>query len=266
MVKEKQLAVLVLAISSVCSSLARYPHGNAVFANDRPDVSHPMVEGYQTRHLEGWLVYVSEDLSKQQPELTKQALSLIELQLRQIVQVLPSKPLAAIQSVPIWLSPQYNGFRPTAEYHPDADWLKKHGRREQLAGCVELTNITIFERECQRMPMMILHELAHAYHHQVLGFDDRRIIAAYESAKSSQIYKSVKRKNGVKQRAYAISNHKEYFAESTEAFFGQNDFYPFNRDQLRKHDPRMYKLLCHIWQAKPVTDAPSLRSQWHNRR
>ena len=44
-----------------------------------------------------------------------------------------------------------------------------------------------------------------------------------------------------------MSNAKEYFAESTEAYFGVNDFYPFNRDDLKKHDPRMFELLGKLW-------------------
>ncbi len=47
-----------------------------------------------------------------------------------------------------------------------------------------------------------------------------------------------------------MTDHKEYFAESTEAFFGRNDFYPFTRDQLREHDPEMYRLLMKLWQVE----------------
>jgi len=39
----------------------------------------------------------------------------------------------------------------------------------------------------------------------------------------------------------------EYFAESTEAFFGANDFYPFVRAELQRHDPAMDRLLLRFW-------------------
>ena len=29
----------------------------------------------------------------------------------------------------------------------------------------------------------------------------------------------------------------EYFAEASEAYFGTNDFFPFVRIELRRHDP-----------------------------
>ena len=55
--------------------------------------------------------------------------------------------------------------------------------------------------------------------------------------------------NGKKVKAYAMENAKEYFAESSEAFFGTNDFYPFVRAELREADPRMYELLQQLWGA-----------------
>ena len=39
----------------------------------------------------------------------------------------------------------------------------------------------------------------------------------------------------------------EYFAEASEAYFGTNDFYPYVRSELRRHDPRMYHLLERLW-------------------
>ena len=53
--------------------------------------------------------------------------------------------------------------------------------------------------------------------------------------------------DGRKVRAYAAENEKEYFAESTEAYFGSNDFFPFVRAELKEHDPKMYDLLEKVW-------------------
>jgi hypothetical protein len=43
----------------------------------------------------------------------------------------------------------------------------------------------------------------------------------------------------------------EYFAETTEAFFSRNDFYPFNRAELRQADPEMEELLGKLWGVSP---------------
>ena len=81
----------------------------------------------------------------------------------------------------------------------------------------------------------------------MLGFDHPEILELYEQAKANGSYERVKRHNHEPQKAYAITNHKEYFAECTEAFFGENDFYPFNSRELKEHDPEMYALLTEIW-------------------
>jgi dipeptidyl-peptidase-4 len=39
----------------------------------------------------------------------------------------------------------------------------------------------------------------------------------------------------------------EYFAEATEAYFGKNDFFPFNREELKAHDPLMHDLVGKLW-------------------
>ncbi len=53
--------------------------------------------------------------------------------------------------------------------------------------------------------------------------------------------------NGRQVSHYALTNHKEYFAEGTEAFFYRNDFYPFVRAELKLHDPALHDLLADIW-------------------
>ena len=65
-----------------------------------------------------------------------------------------------------------------------------------MAKCVELTNVRIFAAECRRMPCFVLHEMAHAYHDQVLRFEDSDIIAAYQRARDRKSYDAVERFNG----------------------------------------------------------------------
>ena len=48
-------------------------------------------------------------------------------------------------------------------------------------------------------------------------------------------------------RHYAATNHKDYFAEGTKAYFCRNDFYPFVRVELQEHDPALHDLREDIW-------------------
>ena len=103
-------------------------------------------------------------------------------------------------------------------------------------------------------PAVVLHELAHGFHDQVLGFDHDAIVKAFHDAKERGIYDKVLLYTGETVRHYGLTDHKEYFAEGTEAFFYRNDFYPFVRAELQRHDPELYEVLKRIWE--PVEESP----------
>ncbi len=208
----------------------------------------------RTQAISGWTVHIREELLKDESKAaTSKALNLLEKQLDEIVKVIPASAVAELRKVPLWFSPEYPGVAPKAEYHPDAGWLKENSRDTAMARGVEFTNVRIFERETARMPNFALHELAHAYHDRFLpdGFANAEIAAAFENAKAKGLYENVERTFGdgrtSKERAYAMTNPMEYFAECTESYFVKNDFYPFDREALKKHDRRMTELLKKLW-------------------
>ncbi len=100
---------------------------------------------------------------------------------------------------------------------------------------------------------MLLHELAHAYHDQVIGKRNKRVAAALDRARSSGAYDRVLRWSGETASHYALSNTDEYFAETTEALFGVNDFFPFIRPELLQVDPEGAALVAELWGAPPPT-------------
>ena len=57
--------------------------------------------------------------------------------------------------------------------------------------------------------------------------------------------------NRERLRHYALTNHKEFFAEMTEAYFGVNDFFPFNRAELKEAEPEILSLMSIIWESPP---------------
>jgi hypothetical protein len=222
--------------------------------------------GYETRVVEGWTVHVSRRLLATRKDELERLMELLGGQMRNIAAVVPERAVSELRKVPLWVSPEYPGVPPTAEYHPDAGWLRKHGRDPAMAKGVEFTDVRSFERETQRMPMVVLHELAHAYHDRVLGFDQPDVVACYKRAKANKSYDAVRRYNGpgraeTVERAYAMTNAKEYFAECSEAFFGRNDFFPFTKDELERHDPEMFKLLERVWNPPARETKPVERSK-----
>lgn len=235
-----------------------------VWGASRVDSADPIQSsGHQTKTVEGWALNISDQLLDQDPIATQQAVDLLTTQLQEIVRVVPAVAVAELRKVPLWFSPEYPQVQPRAEYHPGAGWLRDNGRDPAMEKAVEFTNIRIFERETKRMPNFALHELAHAYHDRVLpkGFGNQEIKAAYQSAQEKGLYDQVEQRFGdgrsANVRAYAMASPMEYFAECTEAFFSTNDFFPFHRQQLARHDPEMFALLKTLWGEAtdpPITD------------
>jgi len=209
---------------------------------------------WEKREIEGWSVQVRTELLREKPAEAGHALEVIRGHLAGILQMVPAAAVEKLRRVTLWVSPPYPGVAPKAEYHPGAGWLREQGRDPQMEKGVELTNTQNIDRETLRMPLFVLHELAHAYHDQVLGFQDPEVKAAYEQAVASGIYAHAERWHGDGRpnsfgRAYALTNEREYFAETTEAFFSRNDFFPFTRAELAQADPGMLQLLARVWGA-----------------
>jgi len=213
-----------------------------------------VLAGHQTNSVEGWTVLVDTRLLGEERAATTKALELLRVQLQEIVRVVPASAVVKLREVTLWFSPEYPGVKPKAEYHPGAGWLHEHGRNPAMVKGIEFTDVRNFESETRRMPNFTLHELAHAYHDRVLegGFGNAEIKTAYERAKASKSYDKVERwfgngRSNTFERAYAMTTPQEYFAECTEAFFSRNDFFPFNRPELKQHDPEMEQLLARLW-------------------
>ncbi len=217
-------------------------------ADDAPKVSYEPTGRYETRTIEGWTVRVHRGFLCDAPDLADETLRLLGNQLFQITRMVPPPAVAKLRTVRIWVE-RNEGHHPCMAYHPDAGWLRDHDMNPDKAHCVEIANARNFLSWCKDQPWMVLHELAHSYHHQFLkrGFDNSEVRETYEKALDEKLYESCLHINGRAEKAYATTNPMEYFAESSEAYFGTNDFFPYVRSELKKHDPRMFALLTKLW-------------------
>jgi hypothetical protein len=101
------------------------------------------------------------------------------------------------------------------------------------------------------MPWVVLHELAHAYHDQFLGFDEPRIVAAWKKFVEAGKYAVVLTSPGRMREHYGLTNPKEFFAEMTESYIGSNDFFPFVAGELQKEEPEIFRLMADVWGPLP---------------
>lgn len=238
-------------LSAALPALLLVAPGEAAAA-DRHEGGPPARVGWiepVRRGIEGWTVHVDPQLLEgEHAAAGGRALAMLANHLQRIAIVVPEDRLAALRRMEIWIEHAHPELR-AMQYHPDAGWLTARGYDPRLAKKVHITHAEelLSRHEMLKHPAVILHELAHAYHDQVLGFDEPGILAAYRKAMDAGIYEKVLLFNGQTVRHYAATDHKEYFAESTEAYFYRNDFYPFVRAELRRHDPDGCAEMARVW-------------------
>jgi hypothetical protein len=221
--------------------------GGVLWGAEPGDLPKPVSRA--ERQIEGWTVLVDDRLIAPENEaLGKRALQILTSELSDIRTVVASNRLRKLQDVKIVLDLTHGALRP-AQYHPSAEWLESHGYARTLAKCVHIPNTADFAsaRHHHDQPWDVLHELAHAYHDQVLGFENPEIRRAWERYRDSGHGDSVLHIVGRREKHYALTDHKEFFSEMSEAYFGRNDFFPFNYGELAEAEPEISAMLRRIW-------------------
>lgn len=207
------------------------------------------------KDIEGWKVSVDPKmLEGEHAKEGELALKMLANHLQRIIILMPEKQLADMRKIGIWIEHKHPELG-NMQYHPGEKWLADKGYHPDLLKKVHIpvASQMFSKKNMLKQPAVILHELAHGYHDQILGFEHKGILEAFQAAEKRGNYQKVLHVNGGETKHYALTNHKEYFAEATEAMLYRNDFYPFVSAELKQHDPKLYELLEEIWQpqAKP---------------
>jgi hypothetical protein len=232
-----------LLVLLVCLVSLFYPPGaRAAWADQPASRMEQRIEGFRVRVDERLLPDGAEE------ELGRVALEFLAAKLADIRIVVPADKLERLRQVTIVLDASCGELH-AMQYHPSGDWLEAHGYPRDLEKCVHLPRAAdvATRRNVNEQPWVVLHELAHAYHDQVLGFDEPRVVAAWEAFKADGRAKATLLFDGSRTKHYGLTDHKEFFAEMTEAYFGSNDFQPFNRAELKTDYPAIFTLLTDIW-------------------
>lgn len=201
------------------------------------------------KNIEGWTVYIQPAmLQGENATAGAEQLSMLGNHLQRIKILLPEKQLKIMQTLEIWIEQDHPTLG-NMQYHPGKGWLKDHGHDQRLHQKVHIPRAAalLSRQQILKHPAVILHELAHSYHDQILGFDHARIKNAYDRAMAAGKYQQVLLYTGQTVKHYGTTNEKEYFAEGTEAYFYRNDFYPFVAAELEIYDPVFFEVLKEIW-------------------
>lgn len=209
---------------------------------------------YSVKELRGFTVRVAPDLENS-PELCAAVLDLLDNHLFQITRAIPQPALDRLRQIEIWAEAETPKTACMC-YHVSKGWLVPNGYNPDKEGTVEIGNAVAFLRWTKHQPWMVLHELAHGYHDQVFGYRHPGIEAAWKRMVEAGTYDEVGHIAGGTRRHYALTNPMEYFAETTEALYGTNDFHPYVRSELEAIDPEGCALVRSLWEVDPLPQAP----------
>ena len=160
------------------------------------------VENYHKIDLDGWTFMLNKRLDDH-PDQKREGLKALQWQLWMIERIVPADAVKAMKKTTIWV--EYKCVA-AAQYHPGRDWLVENNYNPAKTKCVDVGDITRYTNNLPgRATMVMLHEMIHAWHDQVLGFDDQRIIKAFEKSRDSGVYDKVIRDRHVKVKHYALT-------------------------------------------------------------
>jgi hypothetical protein len=222
----------------------------------RADPPAKAPKGYERQTIEGFTLYVSQTVLDQKHDgFMRPPTRVLESELSDLRRILHPKIVRILQGIPIWVEwHKSDALSPGAVaryYGGPANELIKLGGDGKRANCVEI--LTLKTLASMRRPgtalqqVIVLHEMAHAVHHRLLGWDNPELEAIFKQAVDRKLYDEVNDRFGRRRKAYARTNAAEYFAEVSCAYLDSCNYYPFNFEQLRSHDPAAFKFVERVW-------------------
>jgi hypothetical protein len=224
------------------------------------EITVTLEDDYERKNIRSFPVYVAPEFNKHDPLLLEQCLQVLESNAKRIQEVLPPAAWKKISGVPIWLEYERDKSYGGA-YFGSQEWLIANGLSGAKAKSIQFQRSLAVMVGSVQNPLM--HEIAHAYHDLVLTSFYEPIFAAYRSAQLSGRYNAVRHSSGRFEIAYAMKNHREFFAELSEAYFGTSDFFPFTREDLKEFDPASYRAISNAW-VRPFEEAPGGSAEREN--
>ena len=150
---------------------------------------HHATSEYRLVRLQGHPVYLSPEAAADKPLLDR-VVAKLDTDLARIHALLPPAAMRPLAELAVWVEHD-NPQTPGMTYHPSEGWLRQNGYNVDKAKCVELGNLRHFLDWAADQPFMVLHELSHAYHDRVLGFEHATVRWAFDLAVAGHRYEAV---------------------------------------------------------------------------
>lgn len=202
-----------------------------------------------TIEVEGFSLLLPQASSKD-----LECIKILSTQIRRAISVIPDRPEQLIRNARIRFIVEKDSpvSDRAAIWVPPVEIAEvKIKDHQKYSNSIVIPNCDRFAQWTSTQKSLVLHEMAHVYLVQLLvrkRFDEvESLEKAYLKAKTSGKYERVQHVSGNPVQAYAITSMQEYFAEGTEAFLADNDYYPFKRSELKQFDPDLYSILSKLW-------------------
>jgi toxin lethal factor len=217
------------------------PNSNKVKLLSQP------VPGYRHMEIEGFDLLVSEVILEKNEDSNykRKPLEVLELELKIIASIMTPAALRVLHKLVIWAdwdSPVEKREFVAVYYGGHQLAMLKKGQHPLRANNISILRMKSLTKEHQPEAdsgrCVLLHEIAHAVHHQLIGYDNSSIKAAFAQALERKL---------VDKSTYAATNEKEFFAEMTCAYLDRLHYYPHTRADLETHDPVTFRLMKSVW-------------------
>ena len=197
------------------------------------------VSGYDTEKIAGFTLFLHPEIKKHEKEFKTSPMEVLKLELKMLGQILNKKALTKVQTLPFWVewdeAPEgaNTGGGTVIAYYLSTDlrMTRIKGENPLRAKTITLCNLKTLTKLHQpgidTGKCVLLHEVAHAVHDQLIGFENPEIKLAFTQAMNRKLYQP---------GLYMTSSSKEFFAELTCAYLDRLDHFPRNRGDLKKHD------------------------------
>jgi hypothetical protein len=228
-----------------------------------PRPKREVIPGYYLRVIHGFKVLISRMAYDQSDVAEGRPLGYLETEFARLADLFPRSTLKTLATVPIWVEWDHTiprSVRAYAVYYGEGGkGLGFRGvdpRKARSVCLLSLKTAYALRAKGKSRSLVMLHELAHAVHDQVLGLDNRVIENAYDQAMARRLYRDVRHIDlSVVPVAYAATNDAEYFAELTCCYLDRLDYVPLNRDDLKDYDSVGYELMVKVWGTPEQIDA-----------
>jgi hypothetical protein len=208
---------------------------------------------YVERAAGGWKVFLESELVDEHAELADAALHRLDTKLGELLRLLPEHSHARLRQLPIYLllgkEAKAGGRDNGAEYFqhnaPEFhEFLDPHWGSSLVI--YSARNYVWLDDDWALR--VLIHEFGHAWQLEQWPEKQPDILAAWQNAVDQKLYEGVKDLQGGRiERAYAVTNQLEYFAELSCAYFFRGEYEPFDREALREHDPMGFAMLEKMW-------------------